>query len=309
MIHKKLVIVLVNYHGFKDTKACVESIRLRSEKHSFIIIVDNSEPSDTSLVEILDDSMHLIQTGENLGFGKANNIGINWAREHIHFDSLLLLNNDTLITAGSLQTMQACLKEQNAGIVTCKTMFADDPTLVWYGGGEIDYQKGWPKIVEFNQQASPEGANKSRYVTFVSGCVILFSRKAIEELEGFDEIFFMYAEDLELSIRAAKKNIKIWYTADAIIYHKVQGSFGDKNKYKGMHSKNLALDFHFYHKKRNQWVTFRKHLQGKAFRKFRRNYWFSFFKTLFRILLRSPQRFKVLRAAFKVMRSLSYKEA
>ena len=118
-------------------------------------------------------------------------------------------------------------------------MFADDPTLVWYGGGEIDYQKGWPKIVEFNQQASPEGANKSRYVTFVSGCVILFSRKAIEELEGFDEIFFMYAEDLELSIRAAKKNIKIWYTADAIIYHKFKVVLVIKTSTKGCIQKTL----------------------------------------------------------------------
>ena len=307
MLHKDLVIVLVNFNGINDTTACVKSIRDHSVEQPFIILVDNSEPNDKKLDGLKDESLHIIYAEKNLGFGRANNVGIQWAQENIQFESLLLLNNDTLVTPGSLKTIQTSLKEKKADLVSCKIVYESEPSLVWYGGGKINYKKGWPELVDFNQQATPDGANQSRFVSFVSGCVILFSKNALDLLKGFDEAFFMYVEDLELSVRAEKAGLKIWYTSEAVILHKVQGSFSDNNQYKGMHPKNNNVAYHFYHKKRNQWITFRKHLNGREYRTFRRHYWANFFKILFRLFFLSPKRFKVLGAAFKVLRSLSLK--
>lgn len=305
MLSKDLAIVLVNFNGFQDTYECVKSIREHSENTPYIVIVDNSEPNEMALHNLEDDNLHIIFNKKNQGFGKANNIGINWVQKNIDFKSLLLLNNDTIVNSSSLSTMLKCLNEEEVDIVSCKIVYHDEPSIIWYGGGEINYKKGWPKVVDFNQHETSEGATKSRFVTFVSGCVILFSKNALKHLKGFDEDLFMYVEDLELSVRAHQKGLKIWYTSEAVIRHKVQGSFVGDNHYKGMHPKNKNVAYHFYHKKKNQWITFRKHLHGKDYRTFRRYYWANFFKTLIRLIILSPKRFKVIGSAFMVIRSLS----
>lgn len=265
---RKLVIILVNYNGFEDTRNCLKSIKASSKSGQlpFVVLVDNASRESLNGIDEYYPHMEVIYNRENVGFGRANNQGIRWAQEHLDFSYLLLLNNDTLVTAGSFEAMiEAFELDNRIAISTCKTMYESKRDIVWYGGGEINYRRGWPSITDFNKPATTEGADKSRYVSFASGCVMMFSAESIGKLKGFDDDFFMYCEDLELCLRALKEGCKIYYSSEGTIYHKVQGSSKGKNEVTGYSAKNPNLVFLFSNMQVNLWKSHQKNLPKAIF--------------------------------------------
>lgn len=281
MIKKsKTVIILVNYNGFEDTLACIESINVVKGEKPFIVLIDNNSIDKERLKKLhqIYDHLHIIFNDKNIGFGRGNNIGIQWAQKNIEFDYLLLLNNDTIIESDSIEYLiQPFSKDPQIGITTCKIMYEANRELVWYGGGKINFFRGWPRITDYNKEASSDGANLSKFVDFASGCVMMFSKESIKDIKGFDNNFFMYCEDLELCMRARKLGYKIYYETKSIVYHKVQGATKISNKGpSGLHPKNPNIPFLFYHMKSNQWLANKKHLDTYDFYKFNLFFWSEF---------------------------------
>jgi len=279
---KQVVIILVNYNGFNDTLACLKSINKNDGEKPYVVLVDNNSKDKQYLRNLhkVYDNLHIIPNDENVGFGSANNLGIKWAQQNLEFNYLLLLNNDTLIEPNTISCLiNPFYKDPSIGITTGKILYEDNRDIVWYGGGKINYLKGWPSIIDYNNKPTDVGANLSRFVDFVSGCVMMFTSKSLNILKGFDEDIFMYSEDLELSMRAKKKNIKCWYESNAIIYHKVQGSFPKKG-IPGFNKSNPNLPFLFYHIKKNQWIVMQKHLGTRHFILFNCLYWSELFYRL-----------------------------
>lgn len=303
-----LVIILVNYNGFDDTKACLESISKTGGKSPYVVLVDNAskEEKDLRFLKTVYPELKIIYNKENIGFGRANNVGIKWARNNIDFHYLLLLNSDTLIEPKSLFYLKEAFRlHPRIGIATSRIMYEAKRNIVWYGGGDINYKRGWPKISDFNKKPTERGANKSRYVTFASGCVMMFSKESIKYLEGFDDEFFMYCEDLEICMRTQKRGFKIYYEANSVIYHKVQGSFGEENRQTGMKAENPNLDFLFYNMKSNQWIAMRKSLQGMSFLRFNIYYWSKFFYQNLKFLIQGH--YAIFKTSLKIFnRIISY---
>lgn len=276
-----LVIILVNYNGFSDTKACLESIKKSQGELPFVVVVDNASKDADSLNNLSNcyPHLHIIKSPENLGFGRANNVGIKWAQKSLDFEYLLLLNNDTIVEPDCFYYLkEAFRKNTDIGITTGKTMYEGNREVVWYGGGEINYKRGWPKISDYNQNPQENGANNARFVSFVSGCVMMFSRKSIMKLKGFDDEFFMYCEDLELSMRAKRLGFKLYYEPKSVIYHKVQGSLKEKSESKvtGLRAANSNLEFLFYNMKSNQYLAMKKNLPFLKFQLFKGVFWSEF---------------------------------
>lgn len=288
MKEQVLPIILVHFNNFDDTSACVNSIFNSVGIQPFVIIVDNASTKGNDVRQLEREGVIILKNKVNIGFGRANNQGINWALEHLHFEHLLLLNNDTLLEPDAIKILVSTMnKDQEIGICTSRIMFEKQRNIVWYGGGTMSMTKGWPKVIEAGKQASKEGALKARTVTFISGCVMLFSHASLKVLSGFDEAFFMYCEDMELSIRTTKQGFKMYYCPDSIVYHKVQGSFDRTEDHGvGIHYKNPNLAFNFLHKKTNQWITMRKHLKGLKFMFFACRYWLEFFIKVIRLRLK-----------------------
>ena len=222
----EVVFVLVNYNGLEDTRACLESLKMVPENH-LIVLVDNASDDSDEVHALQTKFRRLIVLGNkrNLGFGVANNVGIQWALENTNFRYICLLNNDTVVTPNFLLPLKEAFSiHPDIGMTTGKIMYLNNDQIVWYGGGEIDYRRGWPSIVDFNSPATTEGANNSKYVSFASGCLMMFTRESIGKLQGFDQRFFMYCEDLELCIRVREMGMRIYYKAESVIFHRVQGA-------------------------------------------------------------------------------------
>lgn len=97
---ENIAIVLVNYLNYKDTIECVESINNDIYHNKIIIIVDNGSKNESweKLYNLYNNKkdIHLIKSNENLGFARGNNLGINYAREKLNCQFVLLANNDTI---------------------------------------------------------------------------------------------------------------------------------------------------------------------------------------------------------------------
>ena len=264
MVGKRVAIVLVNYNGFSDTDMCLDSLmQLTSDIQISLVLVDNAS-KDASKLEGLKDKyqgLHIIYNQQNIGFGRANNIGIQWVQKHVEFDYICLLNNDTIVEPDFLEHLiEPFAQDPQIGMTTGKIYYEYDRNVVWYGGAEINHKRGWPQVADYNGRATENGANRLRYVSFVSGCLMLFSKKAILELKGFDDHFFMYCEDLELCLRATRLNIGMYYQPRSIIYHKVQGSSSVKEV--GMKASNPKLAFIYSNMKSNQYLALKKNTTG-----------------------------------------------
>lgn len=276
-MRERVGVILVNYNGLQYNDKCIESI-LRStiKEQIYIIVVDNAS-TDASLRELVKrwgnhQQVQIIPLKENLGFSRANNEGIQAALKQ-GIEYFLLLNNDTEIEPYTIEKMVESQKQTRA-IVVPKVYYADRPEIVWCAGGEFSHIIKKPRQIGLNQLDKPQ-FQVSRYCDFANGCCLLLTKEIVEKVGFLDECFFLYYEDTEYSMRAMAKDVLIWYCADAIIYHKVNGSTkGNINSdnvyyitrnwliFNKIHNKRRILFYMYFALNRLVWVIIWL-LQGK----------------------------------------------
>ncbi len=262
----EVYIILVNYNNHDDTLQCLDSISDAGYGDNVVVIDNNSIIPDINEIRKRFPRAVLIKNKENLGFGKANNIGIEWVFENkSDCEYIFILNNDTTIDDQTIPILIDALKQdEKVGMATPRIVIANSPDRLWYGGGEMDWRKGVPRTPGFLGPANTALALKKRYVTFASGCAMFFRSPVLKELKGFDPRFFMYCEDMELCLRVIRSNWKIIYEPNAIVKHRVQGSqrkSGEK-LFPMLHPLNPKIDFYFYHMTKNRLLNMKIHADG-----------------------------------------------
>jgi len=222
-------VIIVNYNVKDFLVQCLTSLQVALEGiHSEIIIIDNNSEDGSKQylpTTFPEPIYHWLDT--NIGFGAANNIGINEARGRY----VLLLNPDTIVEKDTIQKMISFMdKEPRCGISGCRVLNAD-------GSFQLACRRGlptpWASFCKlFGLQAlfprSPLFARynmtyKSEMETYDVDALIgafMFCRKeALKEAHGFDTDFFMYGEDLDLCHRVKKNGWSIRYHHEPTIIH------------------------------------------------------------------------------------------
>jgi GT2 family glycosyltransferase len=213
-------ILVLNYNGKHLLKPCLESIFEQNFTDYELIIVDNnSNDGSTQYIKENFPNIKLIENPENLGFAGGNNMGIKaCSGEWIFF-----LNNDTILEKNCLEFLAKHTKTEQ--LVFMPLMLkADFPELV-DSAGDILYPWGYA----YKYDNIP--ANKfseSKEIALACCGAAMFNRELIEKLNGFDEDFFLYYEDVDLSLRARHLGAKIWLVPQAKIFHKGSATVGKK---------------------------------------------------------------------------------
>ena len=239
----------------------------RFQRSSSIVVVDTT-PNDPDLPEMLDfaPNVTLIRASGNVGFGRGNNLGIKWALEHTICEFIFLLNNDAVIYPETIARLEAEMSTNpEVGIMTPRIAYMDDPEKLWYGGGEVSWRRASAFTPGFNLSSHSTLAMTERDVSFASGCALFFRAPTLRKLGGFDPRFFMYEEDVELCLRAAKMGIRIRYMPQSLILHRGQGS--DPGAPRGSQNlwsvKSARLPFFTFHIFRNRLLNVYLHARGK----------------------------------------------
>lgn len=238
---KKLYAVILNFNGFVNTSECVKSMMKCRIPQGFsltIVIVDNAS-RDGSGKKLKKEFPHAVTllNSQNLGYSGGNNVGIEYAlsQEASH---ILVINNDTILTRSSLFDLIIGMRESGFDVVCPKIYFEkgfeyhkdsyrkeDLGKVFWYAGGEMD----WQNIIGHHtgvDQVDHGQFDKIAKTEFITGACFLGTREIFETIGVFNEDYFLYYEDADLSMRIKRAGFLIGFIPSAVIYHKNAGSTG-----------------------------------------------------------------------------------
>ncbi len=253
-----VTIIIVNYNGYNDTVECIKSLNNIEYDNFQIIVVDNgSTKSDTASIKYIIDNCCYIFSDVNLGFSGGNNLGIKYAKENFSPEYYLLLNNDTVVKKDFLSKLVIAAEEnKDAGIITGRIYYYDNPMMLWFAGGTFDLEYGIANHVEFNK-IDYEKRIPKKEIEFATGCMILVPDKTIEKVGLLDESYFLYSEDADFSRRVRNAGLKIIYEDKSIIYHKVsKSSKSSDNVSYYMVRNNLILVKQYARKRKRAYIKF-----------------------------------------------------
>jgi GT2 family glycosyltransferase len=206
--------VVVNWNRHKLLRKCLESLLAQEGVELEVIVVDNgSTDGSPECVEADFPGIRLIRNRENRGFCAANNQGIAAARGEF----VVLLNNDAEADVGWAAAMVKASGQKPVGMVACKILVHGDET----------------RIDKVGHLIYPDGQNRGRgtgcldqgqfdrmeEVLWPDGCAALYRKEMLNQIGGFDEDFFAYADDAELGLRARIAGWTCVYTPHAVATH------------------------------------------------------------------------------------------
>ncbi len=239
----KVFIIILNWNGIDDTLSCLESIKKLNVKDCElgVIVVDNGSTDDS--VEKLrklvfrEIDFRLVTTSTNLGFAGGNNVGIKYALES-GADYMMILNNDTIADKNLITELLKVAKKERVAAVSPKIYFHSGyefhkdrykknelGKVIWYAGGKIDWKNVYGENRGVDEVDLGQFQNTSN-TGFATGACMFLTAIAVKEVGMFDEKYFLYLEDVDLSVRIKKKGWKVKYAPKAIVWHKVSQSSG-----------------------------------------------------------------------------------
>lgn len=219
-------IIILNWNGWRDTLACVESCRWLTWPNLRIVVVDNAstDGSEAILRERLHD-VEIIQSGANLGFAGGNNVGIRYALKS-GADYVWLLNNDAEAAPEALaELVEAMEGNANVAMAGSKIFLHHDSQRLQFAGGL--WEKGRLRLRMLGANQLDLGQFDERCERdSVSGCSMLVRASTIQDIGLMDESYFLYWEDTEWCARARQKGYRILFVPKSHVWHKVSASTG-----------------------------------------------------------------------------------
>lgn len=252
---KKVILVTVHFNSDTETHDLLTSLKkINKENFDFsILVIDNFSKIPFILTkEEKNNNITLLRTDKNLGFTGGYNLGIEQALLG-NADYVVVINNDTLVQKDFINNfLETFASNPDCGMVVPKIYFAKgheyhkeryaDKELgkvIWYAGGFMD----WNNV--FSKHRGLDEVDHGQYdvekkVDFATGCCIGISKDALSRLLGFDNSYFLYFEDADMSQRALRNGFSIVYNPKSVIWHVNAASSGS------------GSDLHDYYLTRNR---------------------------------------------------------
>lgn len=216
-------VIVANWNRRDLLRACLLSLSQQTFRDFEIIVVDNG--STDGSIELLGDRrfeyVRVIQNAENRGFCAANNQGIEAARG----SWIALLNNDAEAEPRWLERLLAVVEsEPDVGMAACKILTWENRTII-DKAGHLIYPDGQ------NRGRGTGDPDRGQYdqieeIAWPDGCAALYRRSMLDQIGGFDEDFFAYADDAELGLRGRIAGWRCLYVPDAVVYHHTGSTLG-----------------------------------------------------------------------------------
>jgi GT2 family glycosyltransferase len=212
-------VVIANWNRRELLRACLESLARQTHRSFEVVVVDNgSTDGSAALVEEIAKTfpvrLHLIVNATNRGFCAANNQGIFATNAEL----VALLNNDAEAQPDWLEALEQAIRSgKDVGMSASKILVWEDPTRI-DKCGHLIYPDGQNRGRGAGQIDCGQ-FNRTEEVLWPDGCAAMYRRAMLDEIGGFDEDFFAYADDAELGLRARWAGWRCMYTPDAVVRH------------------------------------------------------------------------------------------
>ncbi|MFH0846710.1 MAG: glycosyltransferase family 2 protein [Chloroflexota bacterium] len=219
-------ILMVNYNGQAHLKEFFESVFQLNypESRYEVVVVDNaSRDGSPDWIRNNYPRVKLICLDKNYGFSTGNNVGVKYCQGKF----LALINNDTVLDKDWLiELVRQAVKEPDA-IYGSKMLWYKRRDYIVYGGGRLF---AWGEPCHLQTYARDRGTEVNPSLTmYADGCGELLSKEVFLKIAGFDESYFCYSEDIELSWKAWILGYRIYFVPTAKFYHKVSATLGSRS--------------------------------------------------------------------------------
>jgi GT2 family glycosyltransferase len=223
MTTQKVYVVIPNWNGADRIRACLDSLQSQTLAHEVVVVDNGSRDKSVEIIERHYPQIHLIKHLKNKGFTGGVNAGIEYASSQ-GGEYVALLNNDALATANWLRSLVEDLDNSpKIGIATSKIVDAEQTHLDSTGDTYTIWGLPYPR--GRGEKYSDKYDNDTR-VFGASGGASLYRVKMLKQVGLFDQNFFAYYEDVDISFRAQLAGWKVAYTPGAIVYHEIGATSG-----------------------------------------------------------------------------------
>ena len=234
----KVSVVTPNYNGLKFLNTYFETLAIQGRFIEEIIIVDNG--STDGSIQLIEEYMNspnfkidikLIKNEENLGFAPAVNQGIHLAKS----DYIFSINNDVEL---DFRTIEKLLESMESSIESGDNPFSIQSKMISYHDKDLIDDAGDEYNLLAYTKKLGDGSHKDNYnekMEIFSSCAgaALYRKSVLEEIGCFDNNFFAYVEDIDLSFRAQINGYKNFLEPESIVYHYGSATSGSRyNEFK-----------------------------------------------------------------------------
>jgi len=219
---EKTAILIVNWNLREDTLACIRALFAAGVRDEHVVLVDNgsSDRSPEAVQTEFEDRVVQIQSDRNLGLAGGINAGLP-AALRTGADWIFLLNNDTVVSEDVFERLGAALQDlPGVGIWGPRIVYDTAPERVWSLGDRRVLGTLLTRPISESAMSS-NGLPSSIPVDVVSGCAMLVHRQVFERIGGFDNSFFLFAEEVDFCLRAGQAGIDLAVAPRAVVRHKV----------------------------------------------------------------------------------------
>lgn len=226
----RISVIIVNYNARYFLKNCLCSILSSDIAREIEIIVVDNDSKDGSC-DMLDKDfpkIEYIKNSKNVGFGKANNQGVALAQG----DYILILNPDTMLTETTLSEMlRFSEKQHDFGAAGVQFMDGSGKYLPESKRNFPDLKVAGAKLLGYSKYyyANHIGKDEIAEIDILTGAFMFIKKEVYDKIGGFDEDFFMYGEDIDLSYRITKAGFKNYYVgSNKVLHFKGESTIKDK---------------------------------------------------------------------------------
>ncbi len=215
----KILIVIVNYNGKHLLAKNLPSVISTDYKDFDIVVVDN-DSSDGSVEYLRENfpTVKVVESGENLGFGKGNNLGVH---TYPNYDAYLFLNNDVSVPKDWLKELVKVIENDNKiGAVGPKVLYSKKKNgkyIVNSAGIQVD--KHFMAYDRYDKEEDNPKYDVVEEIDALMGGAFLVRRDAFEKAGGFNPKMFLYYEDIDLSLRIKDLGYKVMYCGKSKVFH------------------------------------------------------------------------------------------
>ncbi|NTW26709.1 MAG: glycosyltransferase family 2 protein [Candidatus Moranbacteria bacterium] len=195
-------IIILNYKSEHYLVRCLDSLRKHLTGLAYEIIVINNDESDLLSLCPAND-LHIIHNQQNEGFAKACNKAANLAKGEI----LFFLNPDTEILLGNLVDLKNAFNDSSVGIVAPQLLISPTKIQPWNAGFKISLWEILANNLGYIHSKIFWSKGSDLTPDWVSGAALTIKKSLFENIQGFDENFFMYFEDVDLCKRVKEKSL------------------------------------------------------------------------------------------------------
>lgn len=218
-------VIIVTYNAKPYIRACLDSLRNQEADNYRVYVVDNASKDETcQIIERYYPEVTLVKNKVNLGFSKANNVGIGKgiSDEAKYF---VLLNQDTVVEDNFILAGKMILQKNNIGLASPRILYKENNKIWWVGskvyrGKDLYYRASFTVAEHLHKKGDLQGRfNKVSESGYLPGTALFFKKEIVEKVGLLSESFFMYGEDLDFSLRVKEKGYRLVYFPETTVYH------------------------------------------------------------------------------------------